>query len=102
MKRKERDILRGRVKDLRKRLKDFFGIKDDPFHPHYQYKIYKTKFILRRNPFEGTTPYTQDDYRPDEGPAIENEDIRNLYSECLRRPTKKRKTSEYTDEDSFN
>ena len=34
------------VQDLRKRLKDLFGLDDDPFHPYRQVKHYAPKFKL--------------------------------------------------------
>lgn len=79
---KERDLLRSRVKDLRKRLKTFFDVKDDPFYPHCKYNTYKTKFILIRKSFESfKKSYTIKDYRIDDSSAIKDEGIREIYRE---------------------
>lgn len=42
----ERHKLKMVVYFLRKRLKQFFGIDDDPFHPYRKENSYKTKFML--------------------------------------------------------
>ena len=42
----ERTKLKKWMSDLRKRLREYFGIPDDPFQPYRQYKAYQTKFIL--------------------------------------------------------
>jgi hypothetical protein len=36
------------VYGLRKRLKQFFGLDDDPFYGYFQNNRYKTRFILTR------------------------------------------------------
>ena len=43
---KDRDNLKAAVKEIRKRLRAFMGIEDDPFCPYRQVKAYKTKFSL--------------------------------------------------------
>jgi len=43
---KQSNNLSAVVKDIRKRLKNFFNISDDPFHPYRQTKSYKTKFTI--------------------------------------------------------
>ena len=45
------DSIRGQakaaVKDIRRRLRDFFGIDNDPFHPYRQLHAYRPKFTLQ-------------------------------------------------------
>jgi len=43
----ERTKVKKWISELRKRLREYFGIPDDPFQPYRQYKAYQTKFILR-------------------------------------------------------
>ena len=43
---KQKNRISAAVKDIRKRLKDFFNINDDPFHPYRLTKSYKTKFTI--------------------------------------------------------
>jgi len=42
-----RDNLKAVVKDIRKRLKVFMDLDDDPFYPYRKRQAYKTKFSLR-------------------------------------------------------
>jgi len=46
---KEKNTMSAAVKDIRKKLKVFFDIDDDPFHPYRKTKSYKTKFTIKDN-----------------------------------------------------
>ncbi len=43
----KRDNIKAQVKDLRKLLKAFFGLNEDPFHPYRQARAYSCRFNLR-------------------------------------------------------
>lgn len=66
---KEYDKLRQTVRDLRKRLKAFINIDDDPFCPYGKFNAYVTKFILIDNTGadaeipETSKYYTLEDYK---------------------------------------
>lgn len=38
---------RRMVSDLRSRLKHYFSIEEDPFHPYVSARLYRTRFVLR-------------------------------------------------------
>jgi len=59
---KEKNMMSAAVRDIRKRLKDFFNIDDDPFHSYRKTKSYKTKFTIKDNRY---IDYT-DDSAPDD------------------------------------
>jgi hypothetical protein len=44
---KQRGVLKAAVKEIRQKLKSFFGINEDPFHTYSAKKGYRTKFSLR-------------------------------------------------------
>jgi len=46
---KEKNRMTAAVRDIRKRLKDFFNIDDDPFHNYRKTSSYKTKFTIKDN-----------------------------------------------------
>ena len=41
------DNLKKSISDLRKKLKDFMQIDEDPFYDYRTYNCYKTKFVIR-------------------------------------------------------
>jgi hypothetical protein len=51
---KTKDGAKTAVKDIRKRLKEFFGIDDDPFHKYRKVKAYKPRFTLRDERYGGS------------------------------------------------
>lgn len=46
---KQKNIMSAAVRDIRKRLKTFFNINDDPFHPYRKTNSYLTKFTIKDN-----------------------------------------------------
>ena len=60
---KEKNMMSAAVRDIRKRLKDFFNIDDDPFHPYRKTKSYKTKFTIKDyRHYENTDDYESEDF----------------------------------------
>ena len=46
------------VRDIRKRLKEFFKINDDPFHPYKSTRSYITQFTIKDNRFTDNTDHS--------------------------------------------
>ena len=75
----DRNRMKRTVSTIRKRLKEFFGIDDDPFHPYRKMRSYQTKFSLL--PDEGSVDNYRDRSAQDRGDDDNGDDLESLMSE---------------------